>query len=133
MMGGLILHARGQATLLETNLHYPESHAARSKVDDLARGQKMSKDLKASLLQNCRKITRPHLIKKHSTTKNKPLKKSTVTTPPNTKTPNPKRHFVEKRESTPPLLKPPLPTTRGQRHAKTGCQKPINKYNKLGK
>ena len=49
-------------------------------------------DLKASLLQNYRKITSPHLITKR--TKNKPLKKPS-TTPPETKTRN---HFVEKRE-----------------------------------
>ena len=77
-MGRLILYARGQATLLEICLHYPERHAAHTKVDYTVKGLQVSKDLKASLLQNYRKIARPHLITKHSMTKNKPLQKSTV-------------------------------------------------------
>ena len=50
-------------------------------------------DLKASLLEKCRKITRPHLITKYPMAEHKPRKKLS-TTPPDKKTQN---HFVEKK------------------------------------
>ena len=46
----------------------------------------------------------------------------------------PQNHFVGKREHTPPLQKSAaVPTTLGQRYAKTSWQMPTNKYNKTGK
>ena len=76
---------------------YLDEHPHKNKY----RGLYVSKDLKASLLQNYHKITRLHLITKHPLTKNKPRKKLSKTTL-DMKTQN---HFVEKKGCTPLLAK----------------------------
>ena len=91
----------------------------------------MSKDLKASLLQNYHKIARLHLITEHPLTKNKPRKKLSKTTL-DMKTQN---HFVEKKGCTPLLAKNMFScsakTPRGKRYAKTSSQMPMYKTTEL--
>ena len=62
----------------------------------------MSKDLKASLLQNYRKIARPHLITKHSMTKKQTSTEINGIRRRRIPNPKPLKHFVKKREHTPP-------------------------------
>ena len=90
----------------------------------------MSKDLKASLLQNYHKIARLHLITKHPLTKNKPRKKLSKTTL-DMKTQN---HFVEKKGCTPLLAKNMFScsaNTSGEEVCKTSSQMPMYKTTEL--